>query len=139
MFLLFIFYNLLISTSFHIIYPRISIIIPIYNVNKYLRECLDSIINQTLKTIEIICVNDGSTDNSLEIIKEYIYDNRIIIINKNNSGYGDSMNQGLNIASGEYIGIVESDDFIDINMFENLYKITKKGDIDIIRSNFYLF
>jgi len=139
MFLLFIFYNLLISTSFNIIYPRISIIIPIYNVNKYLRECLDSIINQTLKTIEIICVNDGSTDNSLEIIKEYIYDNRIIIINKNNSGYGDSMNQGLNIASGEYIGIVESDDFIDINMFENLYKIIKKGDIDIIRSNFYLY
>jgi glycosyltransferase involved in cell wall biosynthesis len=139
MFLLFIIYNFIISTSFHIIYPRISIIIPIYNVNKYLRECLDSIINQTLKTIEIICVNDGSTDNSLEIIKEYIYDNRIIIINKNNSGYGDSMNQGLNIASGEYIGIVESDDFIDINMFENLYKITKKGDIDIIRSNFYLY
>ena len=139
MFLLFIIYNLIISTSFHIIYPRISIIIPIYNVNKYLRECLDSIINQTLKTIEIICVNDGSTDNSLEIIKEYIYDNRIIIINKNNSGYGDSMNQGLNIASGEYIGIVESDDFIDINMFENLYKLTKKGDIDIIRSNFYLY
>ena len=95
MFLLFIIYNLIISTSFHIIYPRISIIIPIYNVNTYLRECLDSIINQTLKTIEIICVNDGSTDNSLEIIKEYIYDNRIIIINKNNSGYGDSMNQGL--------------------------------------------
>ena len=139
MFLLFIIYNLFISTSFHIIYPRISIIIPIYNVNIYLRECLDSIINQTIKTIEIICINDGSTDNSLEIIKEYIYDNRIIIINKNNSGYGDSMNQGLNIASGEYIGIVESDDFIDINMFENLYKITKKGDIDIIRSNFYLY
>ena len=139
MFLLFIIYNLLISTSFHIIYPRISIIIPIYNVNKYLRECLDSIINQTLKTIEIICVNDGSTDNSLEIIKEYIYDNRIIIINKNNSGYGDSMNQGFNIVSGEYIGFVESDDFIDINMFENLYKITKKGDIDIVRSNFYLY
>jgi len=139
MFLLFIIYNLIISTSFHIIYPKISIIIPIYNVNKYLRECIDSIINQTLKNIEIICVNDGSTDNSLEIIKEYIYDNRIIIINKNNSGYGDSMNQGLNIASGEYIGIVESDDFIDINMFENLYKLTKKGDIDIIRSNFYLY
>ena len=74
MFLLFIFifYNLLISTSFHIIYQRISIIILIYNVNKYLSECLDSIINQTLKTIEIICVNDDSTDDSLEIIKEYI-------------------------------------------------------------------
>ena len=70
MFFLFIFYNLINPTSFYIIYPKISIIIPIYNVNKYLRECLDSIINQTLKNIEIICVNDGSTDNSLDIIKD---------------------------------------------------------------------
>jgi glycosyltransferase involved in cell wall biosynthesis len=139
MFLLFIIYNLIISTSFHIIYPKISIIIPIYNTNKYLRECLNSIINQTLKNIEIICVNDGSTDDSLDIIKKYINDNRIVIIDKKNSGYGDSMNQGLNVASGEYIGIVESDDFVDVNMFENLYKITKKGDIDIVRSNFYLY
>ena len=69
----------------------------------------------------------------------YKHDNRIIIIDKNNSGYGDSMNQGLNIVSGEYIGIVESDDFVDINMYKNLYKITKKGDIDIVRSNFYLY
>ena len=139
MFLLFIFYNLIISTSFHIIFPKISIIVPIYNENKYLSECLDSILNQTLKNIEIICVNDGSTDNSLEIIMAYKNDNRIIIIDKNNSGYGDSMNQGLNIVSGEYIGIVESDDFVDINMYENLYKIVKKGDIDIVRSNFYLY
>ena len=69
----------------------------------------------------------------------YKNDNRIIIIDKNNSGYGDSMNQGLNIVNGEYIGIVESDDFVDIDMYENLYKITKKGDIDIVRSNFYLY
>jgi glycosyltransferase involved in cell wall biosynthesis len=139
MFLLFIFYNLLISTSFHLIYPRISIIIPIYNVNKYLRECLDSIINQTLKTIEIICVNDGSTDNSLEILMQYKYDKRIIIINKTNSGYGDSMNQGIEFVSGQYIGIVESDDFADIHMFEGLYKYTKNNSIDMVRSNYYFY
>ena len=138
LFIIFI-YNLFISSSFQFIYPKISIIIPIYNENKFLKQCLESIINQTLKNIEIICINDGSTDNSLEIIMEYINDNRIIIIDKKNSGYGDSMNQGLYISSGNYIGIVESDDFVDINMFNNLYKITKKGDIDIVRSNFYLF
>ena len=139
MFFLIVFFIFFISKAFQFFFPKISIIIPIYNENKYLKECLESILNQTLKNIEIICVNDGSTDNSLEIIMAYKHDNRIIIIDKNNSGYGDSMNQGLNIVSGEYIGIVESDDFVDINMYKNLYKITKKGDIDIVRSNFYLY
>ena len=69
--------------------------------------------NQTLKNIEIICINDGSTDNSLEILMEYMFDNRILVINKSNSGYGDSMNKRLEFVSGKYIGIVESDDFID--------------------------
>ena len=100
---------------------------------------MESIINQTLKNIEIICVNDGSTDNSLEIIMQFSFDNRVIIINKINTGYGDSMNNGFVFATGKYIGIVESDDFIDINMFKSLYKYTKKGDIDIIRCNFYLY
>ena len=131
--------NLFILPSFQFIYPKISIIIPIYNVNIYLKECLESIINQTLKEIEIICVNDGSTDNSLKIIKKYSYDNRIIIIDKSNSGYGDSMNHGFEFASGKYFGIVESDDFVDIHMFEYLSKFTKKGNIDMIRSNFYLY
>ena len=131
--------NLFILSSLHYIYPKISIIIPIYNVNIYLKECLDSIINQTLKEIEIICVNDGSTDNSLKIIKQYSYDNRIIIIDKSNTGYGDSMNHGFDFASGKYFGIVESDDFVDIRMFEYLSKFIKKGNIDMIRSNFYLY
>ena len=136
---MFFFFNLFILILSKNIQPKLSIIIPIYNVNKYLKECLESIINQTLKNIEIICVNDGSTDNSLEIIIQFSYDNRIIIINKINTGYGDSMNNGFDFATGKYIGIVESDDFIDINMFKSLYKFTQKGDIDIIRCNFYLY
>ena len=123
----------------YFIQPKISILVPIYNVNRYLRKCLDSIVNQTLKNIEIICINDGSTDNSLEILMEYIFDNRILVINKSNSGYGDSMNKGLEFVSGKYIGIVESDDFVDINMFEFLYKFTENGDIDMIRSDYYLY
>ena len=136
---LFFFIYLFILVLFQYNFPKISIIVPIYNTNKYLNECLISLQNQTLKDIEIICVNDGSTDNSLDIIMEYINDNRFIIINKNNSGYGDSMNQGLNFANGEYIGIVESDDFVDIEMFNSLYKYTKIDNIDLIRSNYYIY
>ena len=119
--------------------PMISIIVPIYNDNNYLKQCLDSLINQTLKKIEIICVNDGSTDNSLEIIMDYINDNRIIIINKTNSGYGDSLNHGINFVSGKYIGFVDSDDFVEIDMFESLYKLAKNGNIDMVRSDYYLY
>ena len=97
---------------------KLSVIIPVYNVEQYLGECLESVIKQTLKDIEIICVNDGSTDNSLEIIKKFARkDERIKIIDKPNSGYGDSMNKGLETETGEYIGIVESDDFIEPDMF----------------------
>ena len=137
--MIYIFFLNLFSTSFHFFLPKISIIVPIYNVNLYLKECLDSLINQSLKNIEIICVNDGSTDNSLEIILKYMHDNRFIIINKKNSGYGDSMNKGIEFVTGEYIGIVESDDFADLNMFEILYKNIKNGEIDIVRSNYKLF
>lgn len=117
---------------------KVSILVPVYNVEKFLAQCLDSLICQTLKEIEIICINDGSTDNSLKILKKYAQkDDRIIIINKKNSGYGDSMNRGLKKATGEYIGIVESDDFIDRNAYEVLYGIAKKNDCDVVKSNFY--
>ena len=117
---------------------RVSVLVPIYNVEKFLPECLDSLVNQTLKDIEIICINDGSTDRSPQIIQEYAKkDKRIKVINKKNSGYGDSMNQGLKKAKGEYVGIVESDDFIDLDAFEKLYKIAKKYDCDVVKSNFY--
>ncbi|MFI3327561.1 MAG: glycosyltransferase [Rikenellaceae bacterium] len=119
---------------------KISVIIPIYNTEIYLRECLDSVVGQTLKDIEIICVNDGSTDSSLDIIKEYAAnDPRIKIIDKANSGYGDSMNKGVESATGEYIGIVEPDDYVDIRMYEELYEQASKLDLDFIKADFNRF
>lgn len=118
--------------------PKISVLIPIYNTAKYLRECLDSLINQTIKDIEFICLNDGSTDESSSILEEYCAkDKRIKVINKKNSGYGHTMNIGLSTAQGEYIGIVESDDFVKNTMYENLYKIAQKFNADIVKSDFY--
>ena len=118
--------------------PKVSVIVPVYNVEKYLNECIDSILNQTLKDIEVICVNDGSTDDSLKILQDYAQkDNRIKIINKENSGYGASMNRGIQAASGEYIGIIESDDFVAPEMFEDLYNLAVKNHADIAKSNWY--
>ncbi len=120
--------------------PKVSVIIPIYNTEKYLRECLYSVINQTLKDIEIICVDDGSTDNSLNILKEYAErDDRIKIISKANSGYGHSMNIGIENACGDYIGIVESDDYVELNMFETLYKKAIEYNVDIVKSRFFYY
>lgn len=120
--------------------PLVSILVPICNVEKFLDKCLSSLANQTLKNIEIICINDGSKDNSLDIIKGYAdKDSRFRIIDKRNSGYGDSMNRGLELAVGEYIGIVESDDFASPDMFENLYKVAISKDADIVRSNYFLY
>lgn len=120
--------------------PKVSILVPIFNVEKYLKQCLDSLVSQSLKDIEIICINDGSTDSSPEIIQSYAKDDpRFVVINKTNSGYGDSMNKGLEKARGEYIGIVESDDWVDLDMFENLYNIAEKNNVDVVKSNFYFY
>lgn len=120
--------------------PKVSIILPIYNAEPYLRECLESVINQTLKNIEIICVNDGSTDNSVNIIKEYAQrDIRISYIDKPNAGYGQTMNCGIAAANGEYIGIVEPDDFIKPDMYETLYNKAKELDLDIVKSDYLQF
>lgn len=120
--------------------PKVSILVPIYNVEKYLRQCLDSIVKQTLQDIEIICINDGSTDSSLNIIEEFAdKDERITIINKKNSGYGASMNMGLEAATGEYIGIIESDDFAKETMFEDLYALAKEYDCDVVKSDYYSY
>ena len=119
---------------------KVSVLIPVYNTEIYLRECLDSVINQTLEDIEIICINDGSTDDSLSIMQEYAQkDKRIKIIDKQNTGYGHSMNIGLDRAEGEYIGILEPDDFTDIHMFEDLYGIAKEKDCDIVKSDYYRY
>ena len=103
---------------------KLSVIIPIYNVEQYLRKCLDSVCNQTLEDIEIICINDCSPDNSLEILKEYQKnDNRIKIIDfKENRGVAAARNEAIKIAKGEYIGFVDSDDWIDLDFYEKLYK-----------------
>ena len=120
--------------------PKVSVVVPCYNVEKYLPQCMDSIINQTLKDIEIICVNDGSTDSTLRILQKYAEkDKRIKIIDKANSGYGASMNKGFSEANGEYLGIVESDDWVEPDMFENLYNLAKSNDVDVVKSNFYFY
>ena len=118
----------------------VSILVPVCNVEKFLDKCLKSIVKQSLKNIEIICINDGSKDNSLKIIEFYAQkDNRIKIINKDNSGYGDSMNKGLAFAKGDYIGIVESDDFVDSNMFEVLYQYAQEYKADVVKSSFNFY
>lgn len=115
--------------------PTISVIIPVYNVEKYLQECLDSVTNQTLKDIEIICINDGSTDGSLKILEDYASkDNRIIIINQENFGPAIARNNGLNIAKGDFISFIDSDDYFESNDFyENLYNIAIKKSADAVK------
>lgn len=111
---------------------KVSIIVPVYNVEKYLRKCLDSLINQTLKDIEIICINDGSTDKSLEILEEYKNrDSRIILLNQENSGQSVARNRGIEIAKGEYIGFVDPDDWIDLDYYEKLYNAASTNNTDI--------
>lgn len=120
--------------------PKVSIVVPVCNVEKYVAKCLDSIIRQTLTDIEIICVDDGSTDNSGRILDAYAQkDSRIQVIHKENSGYGDSMNIGFSMAKGEYIGIVESDDAIKPEMYQVLYENAKEHDLDLIKSNAFFW
>ena len=120
--------------------PLVSIVVPVCNVENFLRECLDSVLKQTLKEIEVICVDDGSTDHSLNILREYEKkDTRVKVISKPNAGYGNTMNVGTDAATGEYVGIVESDDYVKENMFEVLYNTAKMYDADIVKSDYYTF
>lgn len=113
---------------------------PACNVETFLRECMDSVVQQTLQDIEIICIDDGSTDSTGQILDEYAQnDSRIKVIHKANSGYGHSMNVGLDNATGEYIGIIETDDFADLDMFEKLYSVAKQHDADVVKSNYYTY
>ena len=113
--------------------PKVSVIIPVYNTEKYLRECLDSVTNQTLKEIEIICINDGSTDNSLEILKDYAQkDNRITAVTQQNSGSGIARNCGLNLAKGEFVAFMDPDDYYPKNTtLETLYSKAKENNVNI--------
>lgn len=109
--------------------PKISVVIPVYNVEKYLKECLDSIINQTLSDVEIICVDDGSTDSSLEILREYAEkDSRIKIIQQENQYAGVARNNGMKVATGEYLHFMDSDDFlVDETVYEKMYEIAQQA------------
>ncbi|HIT07289.1 MAG TPA: glycosyltransferase [Candidatus Scybalocola faecipullorum] len=119
---------------------KVSIIVPTYNVEQYLEECLESLRRQTLHDIEIICIDDGATDGSPEILDRYArQDSRFIVIHKENGGYGKAMNVGLDRAAGEYIGIVEPDDFVSLTMFEDLYAVAKENLLDFVKADFYRF
>lgn len=111
---------------------KVSIIVPFFNTEKYIEKCLNSLVNQTLSDIEIICVNDGSTDNSMITVRRFaLKDSRIKIIEQQNLKQGAARNNGMKIAQGEYIGFIDSDDWVDLDYFERLYNAAKKYDSDI--------
>ena len=115
---------------------KLSIIIPVYNTEKYLKKCIESIINQTLKDIEIIIINDGSPDNSDKIIKEY-NDTRIVYITKENEGIGKTRNKGIDIATGKYIAFVDSDDYLHPCFCEKMLNKAKSDNSEIVVCDFY--
>ena len=117
--------------------PKLSVIIPVYNVEEYLQRCLDSVVNQTLTDLEIICVNDGSTDNSSKILEQYAQqDKRIKILTQNNRGLSAARNTALEAISSEYFTFLDSDDWVDLNFYEKLYNKAKKFDADIAMADF---
>ena len=116
---------------------KVSIVVPVYNSSQYLNQCLDSILKQTLYEIEVICVNDGSTDNSLDILQKYARnDQRVIIINQNNFGVSVARNAGLNSVSGEYFMFVDSDDWIALDMCKNMYLIAETEHADCVMCDY---
>lgn len=120
--------------------PAISVLVPIYNVERYLDECLSSLAVQTFTDIEVICINDGSTDGSRDIIGKYLdSDTRYRVIDKPNSGYGASMNRGLDEARGEFVAILESDDFMEPNSLAQLHEAITSLDVDVAKANFWMY
>lgn len=120
--------------------PKVSIVVPIYGVEKYLHQCVDSILAQTLKDIEIILVDDGSKDKCPEIVDEYAKkDPRVVAVHQPNGGYGRAVNHGIELATGEYIGIIESDDWIEPTMYEKLYEKAVQTNADVTKASFYVY
>ena len=117
---------------------KISVIVPVYNMEKYLSKCLDSLLNQTLEEIEIIAVNDGSTDLSASILQTYeSKSDKITVISKENGGLSDARNHGFLHAKGDYVAFLDSDDFVDCDMYRVMYEKAKEGDYDIIECNLH--
>lgn len=120
--------------------PKVSVIIPVYNVDPYLRECLESVVNQTLLDIEIICVNDGSTDNSPAILEEYrAKDSRITVFTQENRGLSAARNRGMDLARGEYIYFIDSDDYVEPETLERTVHIAEADDLDAVVFRFKQF
>lgn len=119
--------------------PSVSVIIPIYNVERYLDQCLQSVCGQTLASLEIICVNDGSTDGSADIIRRFAADDaRVVVVSKENGGYGSAVNAGLDRAKGTYVGIVEPDDYLDLTMYEKLFSSARRnGFPDVVKGAYW--
>ena len=118
--------------------PKVSVVVPIYNVEKYIKKCLDSLVNQTLQEIQIILVNDGSTDESGNIAKEYAskYTNKIIYLEKENGGLSDARNFGMRYAEGEYIAFLDSDDYVENTMYEEMYNKALQENSDYVECDF---
>lgn len=118
---------------------KVSVIVPVYNTRKYLRECLRSLEKQTIDSIEIIMVNDGSTDESITIMEEFVrkYPDRFVLINKENGGQATARNMGIQESHGEYIGFVDSDDKVDKNMFQKMYQAASCGDYDYVECHYH--
>lgn len=119
--------------------PLVSLLVPVYNVERYLQQCLESARCQTLDDIEVICINDGSTDGSRGIIEGFLSDPRFRVIDKPNSGYGASMNRGLEVAHGIYVGILESDDYLEPDALERLVELAEDARADIVKADFFLY
>lgn len=118
----------------------VSVVVPIYNVEKYLRECLDSICAQSFRDFEVICINDGSSDNSAKIADEYAEkDSRFTVISQENMGYGISVNKGISVAKGKYLSIVEPDDYIEPNMLEELVNVAEEHCVDVVKTDCRFF
>ena len=117
---------------------KVSVIVPVYNVEDYIEKCLNSLVNQTLEDIEIIIVNDGSKDNSENIIKSFLsrYPQKIKYLKKENGGLSDARNYGIPYATGEYIAFLDSDDYVELDTYENMYNLAKKENSDMVECNF---
>lgn len=118
--------------------PKVSVIVPVYNVEKYIEKCLNSLVSQTLKDIELIIVNDGSTDNSKDIIKKFEQKyNNILYLEKPNGGLSDARNYGMNYAKGDYIAFLDSDDYVDETIYEKMYNKAINENADYVECDFY--
>ena len=119
--------------------PLISVVIPIYNSSKHLRKCLESVVNQTYKNLEIILINDGSKDKSDEICREFAEkDNRIIYVSRENRGVSATRNQGIEMAGGDYFSFIDSDDYLELDTYEYLLNLIKEKDVDAVNYEYFI-